>query len=241
MKLTETSGMDKIVCGRSELPLRVAEELQKIFALHRNDPVLFLFSGGSALSPLEAVVWDKLPKNISVAPFDERLSPDLFHRNVTGFLKTKFAVAMQKNNVFLFNPLQEAPDNPAEVYDTYLKTWKKSNPRGVIIALLGVGGDCHIGGVFPTSNKGVFNRLFLDKDTRVVRYRAPAAPVWPLRLTVTLSFLKDEIGEALVYVSGEAKREALSRILSANEEVFRAPAVILNSVSRALLYTDITG
>ena len=79
---------------------------------------------------------------------------------------------------------------------------------------------------------------FEDKKVLVAPYDAHEKNEFPLRTTTTNSFLRNKVNHAILYVSGESKRDMLQNVLqkgSLNEY----PARIIHEMKDVTLVTDI--
>jgi len=232
--------LHEYVHPKDTLSIEASRGLDAFFRVHADKPILFLFSGGSALSALETLSPATIPDNLTAAPIDERLTNEITLRNMTTFKKTRFAqYSAERPGVRIVDPCEPSIDEASKKMDTFLRDWKKDNPRGTTIALLGIGGDGHSAGIFPDTDTKRFAKRFFDSSLWTLDYEPRGAQECPRRLTVTGSFMESQIDIALIFVQGEGKREALTRFRhgGAAEET---PALILKKIPSVLLYTDIS-
>ena len=123
-------------------------------------------------------------------------------------------------------------------FDARLKEWRKSNPKGKIVALLGIGEDGHVAGVMPfVGKKRLFEDLFLDQEW-VASFDATGKNEHTLRFTTTLTFLKEQVDHAIVFVQGSIKMQALQKIANKDLDINDVPAKILCQMKDVILCTD---
>ena len=61
---------------------------------------------------------------------------------------------------------------------------------------------------------------------------------FPLRVTVTLPFLRHEVDEAVVYATGKEKKEAIERVRASVGTLAETPARILHEMRNAQTFFD---
>jgi 6-phosphogluconolactonase/glucosamine-6-phosphate isomerase/deaminase len=216
-----------------------ASALQKLFLKARFKSVLFLVSGGSSLSVLNAQKKWLLPRDMTLSLVDERLSDDSAKRNWTPFTKTiLYKNARQAGKVF-FNPLAQGLKKTDVRFDAFLKRWLAKHVDGEVVLVLGVGGDGHTGAIFPNKNKTRFTKDFRTPTIFAKAHRAANAPVSKRRLTVTLSFIETHADHVMVFAVGKEKNPTVRKILSGRVRESDMPAVALTKMPQTLLYTTI--
>lgn len=207
-------------------------------------PVLFLTSAGSALQILEYVDTSSLPPNLTLGVIDERYSDDPSSSNFVALSRTAFfkKIAARKIVAIDSRPKrEESVEVLAQRIESILRQWKKSNAHGLTLATLGIGEDGHIAGIMPyPENPEWFESIFADPERFVVGYDATGKNPFPLRVTVTLSFLRNQVDAAIVYVVGKRKEWALDLSVSAKSTA-RIPASIVQEMARVMILTDISG
>ncbi|MBP9751661.1 MAG: 6-phosphogluconolactonase [Candidatus Moranbacteria bacterium] len=225
-------------------------------------PVLFLFSGGSALSVLDMIDFSCLGEHLTLAPVDERFDPTGEASNFSAFMATSFyGKAEVAGARFIDTRVKEGQGmgDLANGFETTLRKWMADfvtptessylvipsvveescpHPHGKIIAILGMGPDGHTAGIFPSDDAQEFHDRF-EGDRLVVGYRAPEYAICPERITATLSFLEKNVDQAFVFLSGEEKRAAWERVLQNDEPIHLLPAGIFHSLQGVELFTDL--
>ena len=125
-------------------------------------------------------------------------------------------------------------------FEKQLRAWKEKHIEGVVIATMGMGDDGHTAGIMPhKGDLNVFNGLFEQESTWVVSYDAGKKNEFPLRTTVTNTFLRNEVNHALLYVSGIAKKDAINKVLEPRGTLYDFPARIIHEMKNVTLVTDI--
>lgn len=218
---------------------QATQELENLLNENSHKHVLFLTSGGSSFDLLINL---KIPRNVSIGVLDERYSEDSMVNNFAQLKNTGFFKRSEK----LFEQIldtsvhkEENLEQFASRFESLLKGWKAQFPKGVIIATVGMGPDGHVSGIMPyPENEVMFESLFNDPRNWVAGYDADDKNQYSKRATTTLPFLRDHIDYAVAYISGENKREALSRVLAEEGKLNETPARILHEMKNATLFTD---
>ena len=223
-------------------------------AVHREVPILFLFSGGSSRILLESFLPELFDARITVGVIDERFYSDPAVNNYAQFMQTDFyrmAVARGVTTLETTPRKNETIEQMAKRYESYLKNWQISHSDGIIMATLGIGPDGHIAGIMPaspkTSSQGgpytddarTHQSLFDDEAQWVTGYDASYRNEYPLRVTVTLPFLR-KVSFGVVYAVGKDKKNALIATLAPVGTISQTPARIIAEMPHCLLYTDQT-
>lgn len=202
-------------------------------------PVLFLVSGGSCLNLLHALDPMLFDARVTMGVLDERYSSDPSINNYSQFIETDFYGITRNRGVTCIETAvfqSETIDEMAKRWDMELKDWRISHADGKIIVLQGIGPDGHTAGMMPDEIKQ-FNELFDNPNVWVVGYDAQSRNKYPLRVTVTMPFLRN-VDTSIVYAVGEEKKAALSAALAPEGNTFQIPARIIHEMKHCLLYTD---
>ncbi|HLL60700.1 MAG TPA: 6-phosphogluconolactonase [Candidatus Nitrosocosmicus sp.] len=212
-------------------------------SLQRNkrNSILFLVSGGSALPLLDEIKSDFLGPHITISVLDERYSEDLSINNFAQLIQTNFyQSALEKECEFIdTRPKDETLEELAERFDASLKLWKKNNHQGVVIATQGIGPDGHTSGIMPfPEDPKAFHTLFEQEDIWVVGYDAGGKNQYPLRVTTTIPFLRNQIDEAIIYAGGGNKRAALENVFL-NGQLSETPARVIKEMKHISLFTTV--
>jgi 6-phosphogluconolactonase/glucosamine-6-phosphate isomerase/deaminase len=218
-----------------------SEAVRDTLAAHKNVPILFLVAGGSSMSLLPSLTHDLFDARVTMGVLDERFSTDPTINNYAQLAKTDFYGMAVTRGVSVIETLpktDETIDDLAERFGTELKNWRISHADGVIIALQGIGPDSHTAGMMPyPDDESMFKFLFEDPSVWVVGYDASFRHKYPLRVTVTMPFLRMTT-TSIVYAVGEDKKKALTSALAPTGELYRTPARIIHEMPHCLLYTD---
>lgn len=210
-------------------------------AKSKNQNVLLLFSGGSALVLLDKIDFKNLSSKITISVLDERYSQDQNINNMFQIMATNFyQKAKEKGCLFIDTRVknEENMGDLAERFDKSLQVWFKTYPQGIVIATLGIGSDGHISGIMPYPEDPIrFDKIFNQKNL-VTAYDAGNKNPYSQRVTTTMTFLR-KINLAIVYAVGENKLNALKKIKTEGS-LADTPARILNELkdSKVFLFTD---
>lgn len=220
-----------------------AQAINDELGMHREDPILFLLSGGSSRVLLESLRSELIDARITVGVIDERFYSDPTVNNYAQFIQTDFykmAVTRGVTTLETTPRKNETIEQMAKRYESYLKNWRISHADGVIIATLGIGPDGHIAGIMPyTDDARTHQFLFDDEAQWVTGYDASYRNEYPLRVTVTLPFLR-KVSFGVVYAVGEDKKKALTATLASEGTISTTPARIIHEMPHCLLFTDQT-
>lgn len=224
-----------------ELKRQAGQTLQELFTENLKKPILFLTSGGSALAILENV---KIPEgsHISIGVLDERYSEDPTINNFTQLKNTQFF--QRSENLFehiLDTSVEksESLEDFAERFESMLRAWMVENHNGVIVSTIGMGPDGHVSGMMPfPEDSSRFETLFNDGHKLVIGYDAGKKNQYSKRATTTMEFMR-RIHHAVVYISGEAKKEAWKRLMVDSGTLNETPARILREMEDVKVFTDL--
>lgn len=236
----------EIVCNENQTLLLGAatNALNRALETIRSAPLLLLLSGGSALELLAGVRRELLGTHTTISVLDERYSTDPKISNFAQLVGLPFFQAAQAAGAVFINTRVEGRETQealAKRLEEALRSWKSTHPDGQVVATQGIGADGHTAGIFPYMGvAGQFRQLFENEERWVVAYDAtPARNAHPLRVTVTMPFLRNVIDESIVYAVGEEKRAALERVYAETGTLFETPARIVREMKSALLFTAI--
>lgn len=218
------------------------EALNNLLLENSQIPILLLLSGGSAFSLLDYVNAKNTGEHLTVAMLDERFSADEKINNFAQLQKTDFyALAFAAGSNF-FGSLPrpgETLDNLARRMENNLRQWHAENPKGIILATLGMGPDGHTAGIFPfPENPEKFRQLF-ESQNWTAAYDAQNNNLHGLRITATVEFFK-LIDFGLVYVCGEEKEPKLKELLTGKILATNLlPANAWHEVGQVKIFTDL--
>ncbi len=205
-----------------------------------NEPVLLLLSGGSSLRILDYIEIQNWT-NITLFFLDERFSVNNTDSNFAELTRTNwFTEISQANANFIDSRVLpgENQNSFSKRLTENLNSWLKKNPTGKKIAIMGMGPDGHIGGIFPyPENPDLFAELFTGREL-IVLHDVTGKNKFPHRVTTTYSFFH-LIDKSYAYICGEEKRKALSELQKNKLPHYQLPAKILYNLKDVFLVTDI--
>lgn len=189
----------------------------------QGERVLWLVSGGSAI-PVVVAVCKRLgaTTKLTVGLIDERYG-DMGHAdsNWTQLLAAGF-------DPTAYTPLPvlqgKSPEETARDYEMRLTAALQGSDYR--IGLFGIGADGHTSGILPGSPAAESDRL-------VTYYEGPDYQ----RIT-TAPQLIGKLDEAVVYAAGEAKKPALTALVTSDVPVAEQPAQALKAAKKLTVYTD---
>lgn len=202
-------------------------------------PTLFLLSGESSFEVLQYMNIKKLPKHLTISVLDERYDGknSLFSRLTD---KLFYKQARDEGVEFIDTRPKKGEKlmDMALRHDHALKDWRSKNPEGYIITLQDIGPDGRIAGIVgKTMKTGEFLGVFEDKGIWVVGYHLLPTKSENLdRVTVTLSFLRHEVDEAVLYIKPDAVGGFAKAILGEGY-LSETPALILRDMKKVEVFT----
>jgi len=207
---------------------KAGEYITNLIDEYKGVPVLLMLSGGSAFSVLEYIDIATINEKVTLSLADERINVSDKDSNAWQLVQTDWFQKVKGQGVQLCILEQGA-----------LKDWKESNPKGKIIALLGMGTDGHTAGILPMpENKELFNKLFIDTNNWVTEYvHENTDNTFKERITITAKFLIAEVDNIVVYEAGESKCKRL-KVLEKEYAPHIEPADILTRLEKVNVYTD---
>lgn len=213
-----------------------AKALGVALDLHKQQPVLLLLSGGSALA-----IPDRLPDsvfgpNLSIAMLDERWSEDQTINNFAQLMTTGFYERRAAAGATFFDSRpgsNESATTLAARYEVFLCTWRAAHPDGVVIAALGMGTDGHTAGIFP----GYVAALDTSGKWVAAYEVPPLVSRHTVRISVTPRYLTHEITHAVAYVVGKDKHSVLAS-LTPDTDPELLPAALWYQIQSVTLVTD---
>lgn len=221
--------------GKKETRERAITALNNLLEKEKGKPVLLLLAGGSAFELFDGIDANFISKNTTIGFADERYSKDPLINNFAHFTQTHlFAKAKKRGAKFIDTRIhnKESLKSLSRRFGKALRSWRKENPAGKIIIIQGMGQDGHTAGIMPTF-------LFDNPHQWVVGYDAEEKDEYPLRVTVTFSFLKNNVDHAIAYITGEKKRKAFERLISRKGSLCETPARIMHEMRDVKIFTDI--
>ena len=119
-----------------------------------------------------------------------------------------------------------------------VRDWQKNNPAGKIFAVFGMGADGHTAGIFPYPEDAKFFSANFENNHFVSGYNAGAKNEHPERITGTFSLFKN-VDEAILFICGQGKKEALEKLLKGALQPHELPAVGIYETKHFQIFTDI--
>ncbi len=224
-----------------ELKASAKEDLVSAIELYKNNPVLLLLSGGSAFDLLDSKLANSLNSNITIGVLDERFSTDPAINNFSQLRQTEFFKQAIASGARFIDTSVTSLDTIEELENRFtlqIRSWIDENAESKIIITQGFGNDAHTSGIMPFSeDEAKFNGLF-DSDKLIVSYDAGTKNKYPLRVTTTLTFLRNYVTHSVGYATGD-KKEALYKIFNSNLKIHQAPGRVIFDMQGVNLYTDI--
>jgi len=218
------------------------QNLFTILAENEMIPILLLFSGGSWLSLTIQNMAFFIHKNLSLSLLDERYSPLEKERNYYQLINSPLFLQIQQFsplNLFPYSQnMDDTKEDIAEHVEKTFRNWKAQNPHGKIIICQGIGSDCHTAGImpFPKDNTN-FNTLFESKNW-VCSYDAAGKSVYPLRITVTNTFLRI-VDTSIVYLTGDDKKNAFYSLHLASKKLNLFPGQIIQEMKDVIIHSNL--
>ncbi len=218
----------------------IGQNISDDLARMGDELVLLLISGGSTLKVLEYIETTDWTK-VTLFFLDERYSIDNSDSNFAQLLQLDWWVKVRDLGV-RFVDSRVLPGEDLDVFsrrlDKNLQNWLETNPKGKKIAIMGMGLDGHTAGIFPyPEDPDLFAKLF-DNKKFIVSHNVFGKNNFPQRVTTTFCFF-DLLDKSYIYVCGEEKREALTKLKENRLPKHEFPAGIIYNIKDVLLVTDI--
>ncbi len=233
----------KIVFEKDTLKLQkfAGEKLAELIG-SAGKPTLLLVAGGSSFALLDFVEEKVLTKNLTVGMSDERFDQNLLINNFTQLKKTNFYKRALERDVTFFDSSVQV----AELFEQYgmrfeknISDWFEKNKNGKVIATFGIGGDGHTCGIMPfPENPELFKNLF-ESEKLSADYNATGKNEFPLRVTITNTFLREHVFAGVVYTTGEGKRKVFENVKNEKGSLAETPARILLEIPNITFFTDL--
>jgi 6-phosphogluconolactonase/glucosamine-6-phosphate isomerase/deaminase len=235
----------KIISDKKNIKEKAGNALNEMVASRGDKPLLLLLSGGSSFDLLDYVTDESLKGGITIGMLDDRYS---FDYGINGYLKLQgsefandfFLRAMNQAAVFLNSaPAQtESLELYAERYEAYIKEWMNLYPDGIIRATVGIGPDGHTSGILPfPEDPKTFEKLF-NGEKLVVGYNVGDKSPFKERMTSTFTLMK-KFDQVLTYMTGDAKKEALAKVMAEEGSLAETPGRIIKELNNVTVFTDI--
>jgi 6-phosphogluconolactonase/glucosamine-6-phosphate isomerase/deaminase len=218
----------------------LGERISERLAEKKNQAILLLLSGGSALSVteyIESATW----QHITVMMLDDRFTPKEAHNNFCQLIKTDWYQKIQALGATCISSVithEDTAEEKALALETALRTWGATHAHGTVIALFGMGADGHTAGIFPfPEDPNYYEHLFLS-ERLVVAYRASGKNEFEERITTTHTF-HQTIDHTFVFVTGDEKKIALEKLAHNSFSLPELPAQIFHALPDVTLGTTL--
>ncbi|GIW68135.1 MAG: hypothetical protein KatS3mg099_083 [Candidatus Parcubacteria bacterium] len=193
-------------------------------------PTLLLLSGGSALRVVDALGSKAQERdNLTVAMVDDRFSPRSAQNNFA-------QLAMREAFGSLVRFVDSRP-RKKESFAQYaarirsaLLNWLRANKRGGrVVALLGIGHDGHIAGIFPLE-KPLFQATYGGRKLVASVELPRGVNPYRRRVSVTPRFLREYVETGVVFADA-TKHAVLQRLKGAHDApLWEFPAAVLRTM-----------
>lgn len=198
-------------------------------------PLLLFYSGGSNAEIMKVFLTQRMNQShnndIVLAPIDERFSTE--HSN---FLEIKnnnlelYQESIQSGITWLdTSPTEKDQYAMASNYSKQIQTAITSckEKNGTILALLGMGQDGHVAGIFPnTNNEASFYTTYVDTNQDVVGIELDSENPYPKRFSVTIKCM-EQIDQFILSFSGVTKQQIMRSIEATRPPLHQVPASFL--------------
>jgi len=215
---------------------RAGEVLSALLKEHEHRPVLVLFSGGSSLAMLSHVTLTTYPHTLALGVLDERYTSDPDAQNTRALQETDFFRTARTQGAYCIVPDLSGGRSLAEsasAYEEALHTWRSAHEDAVVIVTMGIGHDGHTAGLFP----GIAPEE--DGGAWVVAYEVPpSVSEYTARMSVSYTFLTEEVDAAVAYAVGSEKAPVVRALREDPCTISAMPACVLHKMRTAHLVTD---
>lgn len=200
--------------------------------------VLLLVSGGSAFGLLDCIDESILSDQVTIGVLDERYSEDEAINNFSQLRETDFFKKCQDAGCGFIDTSVKNGESHKE-FTNRISGLISENKDKTVIVTMGIGLDSHTAGIMPfPEDENRFKELFENTDL-VIGYDAEDKNEFRLRTTVTNTFLREYVSNAILFVSGENKKSALEKTLETSVDLHKVPARIIHSMKNVTIVTNI--
>lgn len=218
---------------------KAGEYIQTLLKAHAHMPVLFLVSGGSALTVLDTINIGETGARIALAVLDERFTAKAAARNRDTLMCSVFYTNTIKQGGILLTPEQaegESHQAYTERLSAHLEEYIQTHNKLFTIGLFGIGEDGHTASIFPTTEQ-LFNDAYRKDSIYTAVTEAKLSE--PHRISITPTFIEEKIDEVILYAVGSTKCDnILSYMHTKSFGVHEIPALIPAQHPRSVLFTD---
>lgn len=212
-------------------------ELSTYLELYKNNPVLLLLAGGSALHVLEYTDTKYIAEQTTIMMMDDRFSSAPEENNFLQMTKTFFYTKLTNSQCNFIPTVPETEEEHvafSERIEAMLTRYIEANPEATIIALFGIGTDGHTAAIFPMPHEDFIDTYGQGRLYTNVVY---SQNQFENRCSITPKFITQYVNHSLIYAVGEEKRVILEA-LHEPYELHELPAYIHHQIG-STLFTDL--
>ena len=228
--------------AKERLAFETAKKISAILEQEQGKDILLLLAGGSAFAVYDSILPQCLSSFVTVAMTDDWFSREMNVNNSHLLQATDFYNECINSDVFFISSEvwgEEKPEELAARFEYGLKKWREECPKGIVVAVFGMGEDGHTCGIIPEpKNQKLFTELFENSNMWVAGYYTDKNEHHE-RITITFPFIREQVEHAVAFISGEKKQPALEKLLAEKGDLSKTPARILRELKKVEIFTDI--
>jgi 6-phosphogluconolactonase/glucosamine-6-phosphate isomerase/deaminase len=227
------------IISKERLGFETAKAISAVLEKEQDKDILLLLAGGSAFAVYDAISPQWLSDHLTIAVTDDRFSHEMDVNNSHILQSTAFYNECINADAYYISSEVWDEQNPQELakrFEHGLRKWREEFPKGVVIAVFGMGEDGHTCGMIPDTDKK-FAELFIDTDKWVAGYSTQNNEHHE-RISITMPFIKQNVDHAIVYFSGEKKKLAFNKLLAEKGSLSETPARIFRELKNVEIFTD---
>lgn len=213
--------------------------IQEKLASHKDEHILFLVAGGSALSVLDAIDGTQLSSMVTIGTTDERFTHEKKGNNFMMLEETTFYKDAREVGAQCISSKPQMGDTHESFTKRLLLAFEdyyKTHSNSYTIGLFGIGEDGHTASIFPTSESEFISKygsgaLYVPLTNSSLQYM--------YRTTITPSFIEEKIDDVVLYATGNNKCDnILNYMHNRNFNHYQIPALIPAQHQQSILFTD---
>lgn len=210
----------------------------------------FIDSESSSLPAGAQSSAESMAGDITISVLDERFFDQNSDQKSDQSIENNFAQIMQTNfwkhavaagcRFIDTRPNGRNMEQLSNEFELALREWREQNPNGQILITQGIGKDGHTSGIMPYPESPKFFTSKFASENWVADYDTGDKNKYPLRITTTSTFLKEQVDFSAVFVCGEDKTETFKKFLTSNDIAENEmPAKIISKMKKVSIFTDI--